>query len=278
MFNYAIGDLQGCFKELLALLKKCQFDPKQDRLWLVGDLINRGPESLDVLHFLKALPIKPVIVLGNHDLHFLSVVNDVRDIKKQDTFQDILKSPDCNELYEWLRQQPLLYHDKALGFTMVHAGLVPQWDLEKAAALAKEVEAKLKGPDPGELFKHLYSNKPDQWSDSLEGWDRLRFITNCLTRIRYCDKKGRVDFSLSGKVGSQPANLMPWFKVPGRASASMNIIFGHWAALMPDVLENEKNIFHLDTGCVWGNSLTALRLEDKQRIAVSCERHADLQD
>lgn len=267
MATYAIGDIQGCYDELMALLQLIEFNPNKDALWLTGDLVNRGPKSLEVLRFLKALP-KSKIVLGNHDLHLLAVVyGDIR-AKPKDTFHDILEAPDKWELCDWLRQQPLLYANKEFDYVMVHAGLAPQWDLNTAKNCANEVADFLQSENFHALFTHMYGNDPSVWSDDLTGFDRLRFIINCFTRLRFCDTSGHINLSAKGKPGSQAKNLVPWFETPNRASASLKIIFGHWAALEGNA--SVKTVFPLDTGCVWGKCLTAMRIEDGVRFSSPC--------
>lgn len=269
MAVYAIGDIQGCFDELQALLDKIGFDPARDRLWFTGDLVNRGPKSLETLRFVKALGDRAVTVLGNHDLHLLAVAYGLKDDTAED-IGNILTAPDRDELIDWLRRRPLLHHDAELGYTLIHAGLPPSWDLAKAQALAAEVETVLRGPDYRALLEHMYGNEPAQWSDGLTGWERLRFIVNCFTRLRFCDNEGRLALKEKGPPGSQPAPYRPWFTVPNRASAGINIVFGHWSTLGPWA---EPNVFPLDTGCLWGGHLTALRLDGKrQRFTLKCPR------
>jgi len=272
MSNYAIGDIQGCFNELIALLEVIHFNPKQDKLWLTGDLINRGPESLATLRFIKKLSEQKqaITVLGNHDLHLLAKFYGHAPAKKQDTLHDILAAPDCLELCDWLRQQPLLYHDSGLGYTMVHAGLPPQWDLPTSLQRAQEVEAVLRGKKAQEFFAEMYGEKPLQWQDSLTGWPRLRIITNYFTRMRFCDTTGTLELKTKGKPDSPPPGFLPWYKVPSRAHKGLKIIFGHWAGLNGHT--GEPNIFALDTGCAWGKCLTAMRLEDTKRFSVPCSQ------
>jgi bis(5'-nucleosyl)-tetraphosphatase (symmetrical) len=273
MAVYAIGDIQGCFDEFRRLLDKLRFDPGGDRLWLVGDLVNRGPHSLEVIRFVKHLGDSAVMVLGNHDLHLLAVAALEEPLKRRDTFQSALYAHDRDELLNWLRHRPLLHHDAEIGFTLIHAGLPPQWDLAQAKACAVEVEEVLRGPNYRHFLRHMYGDEPALWSESLTGWDRLRFTVNCLTRLRYCDAQGRLELAYSGAPGTQPYGYMPWFTVPKRRSADMKIVFGHWAALG---LHLEKGIYALDSGCVWGGALTALRLDKEgERLQVPCRGAQD---
>ncbi|MGZ8216980.1 symmetrical bis(5'-nucleosyl)-tetraphosphatase [Methylomagnum sp.] len=267
MAIYAIGDVQGCFAELQALLEKLRFDPAQDRLWFTGDLVNRGPRSLETLRCIRGLGEAAVAVLGNHDLHLLAVALGVSKTKHRDTFGDVLAAPDRDELLDWLRHCPLLHREG--GFYLIHAGLPPQWSAEDAARHAAEVESLLRGDNYGEFFRHMYGDQPDMWSDYLRGWGRLRFITNCLTRLRYCEWDGRVEFKHKGVPGSQPPHLRPWFDVPGRRSVDATIVFGHWSTLG---FHAGPGVYGLDTGCLWGGELTALRLdgEDRARVSVAC--------
>lgn len=264
--NYAIGDIQGCYQPLQELLAAIAFNPAQDRLWLVGDLVNRGPQSLEVLRFISQLATKPIIVLGNHDLHLLAVHSGVRRISRHDTFQDVLAAEDADELCDWLRQQPLIYHDKALAVTMVHAGIPAQWSLQDALHFAQEAQQVLQSEQHAEFFQHMYGNQPALWNDNLEGWDRLRLIINYFTRMRFCTELG--ELNLKSKTGptNPPPGTKPWFAVSDRKTHDDTIIFGHWAAL--EGKAETKNIYALDTGCVWGGQLTAMRLEDRQLFSV----------
>ena len=254
--------MQGCFDELQDLLKKIVFDARHDVLWFTGDLVNRGPNSLQVLRFVKSLGNQAVTVLGNHDLHLLAVAQGHERYRNKDTFDDILEAPDRGELLDWLRARPLLHHDAALGFTLIHAGLPPQWDLAQATSCAAEVEAALRGTDYTDYLEHMYGNEPDQWSDKLSGRKRLRFITNCFARLRYCDDAGRLALEEKGTPGTQAAPYLPWFEVPKRRNAELNIVFGHWSTLGPC---NVKGIYPLDTGCLWGGALTALQLDGPKK-------------
>lgn len=267
MAVYAIGDVQGCFDELQRLLALIEFDPRRDRLWFAGDLVNRGPKSLETLRFIRDLGDAAVTVLGNHDLHLVAADFDSRYAGPKDTLQPILAAPDRKQLLAWLRGQPLLHHDAELGFTLVHAGLPPQWDLAAAQRCAAEVETVLRSAGHGDYLAHMYGNKPDTWSEKLSGWDRLRFITNCFTRMRFCTEQGRLDLKDKGEPGKQRDGLLPWFHVPERASRGLRILFGHWSTLGTT---DADNVFPLDTGCLWGGQLTALRLDDLQRFEIPC--------
>lgn len=268
MADYAIGDVQGCYEPLLRLLELIQFDEQVDRLWFVGDLVNRGPESLAVLRFIRALPIEPRITLGNHDLHLLASLFAGRPWKgDDDTIQDVIHAPDSEELGHWLRKQSLLYYSRELNWVMCHAGICPLWDLDLAIQLAKEVEDALSGEHYIRFLSQMYGNHPNAWSEQLTGMDRLRVITNYLTRMRYCDEEGRLDFSFKGALADAPQALYPWYAVPCRTNISIDMVFGHWAALMGKC--PNPRIHAIDTGCLWGGQLTALRLQDKRRFSVS---------
>ncbi|MGH8321900.1 MAG: symmetrical bis(5'-nucleosyl)-tetraphosphatase [Gammaproteobacteria bacterium] len=258
MAIFAIGDIQGCYDELRRLLDRVRFNPAEDTLWLTGDLVNRGPRSLDVLRFVKGLDEHAICVLGNHDLHLLALAAGVDKHKPADTLDAVLSAPDRDELLDWLRHRPLLHHDAALGYTLIHAGVPPQWDLETAAACAHELESVLRDGGHRDFLADMYGNQPNHWSPALSGMQRLRFIVNCFTRLRFCTADGRLDFTSKGAPGSQPESFMPWFEVPERASATLHILFGHWSALGE---VKGHNIYPLDTGCVWGGRLTALRLD-----------------
>ncbi len=268
MAVYAIGDIQGCYEELLGLLALIQFDPQHDRLWFAGDLVNRGPKSLETLRFVRELGDVAITVLGNHDLHLIAAAYGKPLDHEDHTLDAILTAPDREELIDWLRSRPLLHHDAGLGYTLVHAGLPLQWDLDTAQRCAREVEAVLRSDRITDFLRHLYGNKPKRWSEKLTGWDRLRFIVNCLTRMRYCDRDGRLKMKPKGPPGSQPAGLLPWFDLPGRANRDLRIIFGHWSTLgVPDV----PGIYAIDSGCLWGGQLTALRIDTgPTRICLPC--------
>lgn len=272
---YAIGDIQGCFDELEALLGVIAFRRATDQLWFVGDLVNRGPKSLEVLRFVSSLGSDTRVVLGNHDLNLIAIAAGVRKLRARDTVQDILDAPDGNELIAWLGSQPLLVREPGIPYAMVHAGLAPQWTVAEAALLAAEVQTVIGSGKRTEFLRNMYGNQPDRWKKKLTGWDRLRFITNALTRIRYVGSDGRLDMSASGPPGSQPASLSPWFESGKRRSYGERIIFGHWATLQLErKLDPVHRVYHLDTGCVWGGSLTALRLDDERYFSVPSRTHS----
>lgn len=268
MATYAIGDVQGCFIPLQKLLDKINFDPQHDSLWFTGDLINRGKNSLSVLKFIKNLGEKAIAILGNHDLHFLAVAANIIPISPKDTFQDVLNSSEANDLFEWIRHRPLIHYDQQLNYLMVHAGLAPQWDLSQALNHAKEVEQELQSDRYKLFLAHMYGNEPKLWKEELTGWERLRVITNYLTRMRYLGPQGELDLSSKGPIGSQKSNSVPWFKFPQRRNTGLRIIFGHWAALQGNA--SQVNIFAIDTGCVWGNCLTAFCLDNQIFYKVNC--------
>jgi bis(5'-nucleosyl)-tetraphosphatase (symmetrical) len=266
---YAIGDVQGCFDELEALVRLVRFQRSSDQLWFVGDLVNRGPKSLQVLRFVAELGNDARVVLGNHDLNLIAIAAGVRKLRPKDTVQDILDAPDGSELIAWLTQQPLLLQEPGIPYTMVHAGLAPQWDVAQAMLCAREVQDALAGDQRQGFLSHMYGNKPDRWKKGLTGWDRLRFITNALTRIRYVSAGGRLELTESGSPGSQSGVLTPWFASPKRLSYGEPILFGHWATLrLEQKLDPAHRVYHLDTGCVWGGELTAMRLDDEQIFSV----------
>ncbi|HET8699947.1 MAG TPA: symmetrical bis(5'-nucleosyl)-tetraphosphatase [Gammaproteobacteria bacterium] len=265
---YAIGDIQGCSAQLDALLKALRFRPSRDRLWLVGDLVNRGPDSLGVLRHVIRLGRSVTTVLGNHDLHLLATAAGGREISPGDTFGAVLDAPDAGRLIDWLRRRPLLHYDAAARRVLVHAGIPPVWTLAEARRQAREVERALRGPRWRAALRGMYGNQPSKWSDELDVPSRRRYTINALTRMRYCDKRGRLDFSESGPPGTQPKGLMPWFEVPDRPAGNVEIVFGHWAALG---LVRRARITALDSGCVWGGSLTAVRLDKAARpVRVDC--------
>jgi bis(5'-nucleosyl)-tetraphosphatase (symmetrical) len=259
MAVFAIGDVQGCYDDLMRLLERVAFDPDEDRLWFAGDLVNRGPASLAVLRFVKDLGERAVSVLGNHDLHLLAVAAGTASLRKSDTLDEVLAAPDRDALLHWLRHRPLLHHDAALGYTLVHAGLPPQWDFEQAQACARELETALQGPGYVQLFQHMYGDEPKRWDPALSGMERLRFIVNCFTRLRFVGPAGELDLKTKGSPGSQPHGYLPWYQVPDRRSEGLHLLFGHWSTV--GEVQAAHNALGLDTGCVWGGRLTALRLD-----------------
>jgi bis(5'-nucleosyl)-tetraphosphatase (symmetrical) len=272
MARFAIGDVQGCATELRALLGAIRFSADRDQLWFVGDLVNRGPFSLECLRLIRALGDNAIVVLGNHDLHLLALVFGARlPDKPGDTLRDILRAPDRVPLLQWLLERPLAHQDPTHGELLIHAGLVPQWTVPQTLALAQEVHNALLAA-PEEFFAHMYGDKPDRWSDSLSTAERLRFIVNCLTRLRVCTADGRV--ALKAKGAPLPGSaLLPWFEVPGRASRDTRIIFGHWSALG---YVNAHGVIGLDTGCVWGGALTAVNLDQPIRpISIACSGYQE---
>lgn len=267
MADFAIGDLQGCYEPLQRLLELIEFDEKKDQLWFVGDLVNRGPDSLAVLRFIKALPIPARITLGNHDLHLLGSLFGGRPWRgHDDTFHKIIKADDGEELGHWLRKQSILYYSPEINFVMCHAGICPLWDLPQAQNLARELEDALSGDFYSEFLTHMYGNKPDVWDEGVIGIDRLRIITNYFTRMRLCDAQGRLELSYKGTAEKAPENFFPWFMLPHRKKIESDIVFGHWAALLGK--SPNPKVHAIDTGCLWGGPLTALRLQDKQRFSV----------
>ena len=265
MSTYAIGDVQGCYDQLRRLLDRVRFDPATDTLWLVGDLVNRGPQSLETLRFVRDLGDRAVTVLGNHDLHLLVVAAGMHKAHRGDTLDEILQAPDCEELLDWLRGRKLMH--TGAGYAMVHAGLLPQWSIERACGLAAEAEAALQGPGYRDFLQNMYGNEPTAWREDLTGYDRLRVIINAMTRLRLCDAKGRMDFSHKTTLDDAPPGYFPWFAAPNRASAGTPIVCGHWAALG---LMLEPDLVALDSGCVWGRRLSALRLEDRTLAQCDC--------
>jgi bis(5'-nucleosyl)-tetraphosphatase (symmetrical) len=268
MTVYAISDVQGCQRELESLLERIAFDAARDRLWFVGDLVNRGPDSLAVLRFVRKLGKTAVTVLGNHDLHLLAVAAGAgRGLRANDTIHELLAAPDRDELLDWLRHRPLVHHDRAVGFAMVHAGLPPQWTLAQALELSREFEAAL-AARPDAVYAEMYGDQPDRWSDDLSGGDRLRFIVNCCTRLRFCDPSGRLNLKLKVAPEAAQAPWIPWFEAPGRRTAAERIVTGHWSALG---LKTVANVWCIDSGCVWGGRLTALELGARPAvIQVPC--------
>ena len=267
MSTYAIGDLQGCLDPLKKLLDKIDFNEATDQLWFVGDLVNRGPQSLESLRFVKSLGDSARSVLGNHDLHLLAVINGFRKTSGKDTLQDILDASDRDELENWLRRLPLLHSDPSLGYIMVHAGLHPSWDLETALHLADEVSTELSGNSYQDFLAVMYGNQPANWNPDLRGIDRLRFAVNGFTRMRYLTPDDTLDFSCTLPPKEAPGPLLPWFEASNRKNRELNIVFGHWSSLGDHRVEG---VFPLDSGCVWGNCLTAMELETRKIITVDC--------
>jgi bis(5'-nucleosyl)-tetraphosphatase (symmetrical) len=270
MARYAIGDLQGCHDEFRALLRLLHFSADRDQLWLTGDLVNRGPQSLAALRLVRSLEGNLATVLGNHDLHLLAAACGGR-VRKGDTLDDILAAPDRGALIDWLLERPLAIHDAARGELFVHAGLVPQWSAEDAVHQAQGVARALTA-DPARFFETMYGNEPDTWQDDLQGEARRRFTVNVLTRMRFCTAEGRIDLKAKGPPDSAAPPLKPWFAHPRRRSRGVRVIFGHWSTLG---LHRGEGVLGLDTGCVWGGALTAVDLDDPERppIALACRAH-----
>ncbi len=264
--RYAIGDIQGCADELRALLELIGYSADRDQLWFVGDLVNRGPRSLQALRHVRSLGDNAVVVLGNHDLHLLALALGGRAAAKRgDTLDEVLAAPDRDELIEWLLERPLAHLDR--GDLLVHAGLVPQWSADRTIALAREVESALRR-DPRAFLRQMYGDRPDRWSEELTGADRLRFVVNVLTRLRVCTADGRIDLAMKGPPAKARSDYRPWFELAGRASRDARIIFGHWSALG---YVNAHGVIGLDTGCVWGGALTAMRLDvEASPVSVPC--------
>ena len=268
MATYAIGDVQGCYDELCALLELIRFDPAEDRLCFAGDLVNRGPNSLEVLRLVTGLGDRALNVLGNHDLHLIAAAKQVR-MRKGDTLDEILDAKDRDRLLEWLRRCPVMYHDSDLDFYLVHAGLAPQWNAIDALRLAGDLEDCLRGPGLDDYLSAMYGSQPDLWREDLKGQDRLRFLTNAFTRLRFCRSDGSLDLDENGQPGTQPEGLYPWYAHPKRRNRGARIVFGHWAALdMSEAEEKAHGVYHIDQGCVWGGKLTALRMDDMRRFSV----------
>lgn len=259
MATYAIGDIHGCFDTLKRLLRRIQFDPRRDRLWLVGDLVNRGPRSLDVLRWASEQGDRAVIVLGNHDLHLLGRAAGVLEAKRRDSLDEVLNAPDCYELLEWLLTRPLLHRED--GWAMIHAGLFPSWSLDKAERLAREVEEWLRGDQAPRLLESIDKKIPERWKKGLAGLERVRVALAGFAKLRTVDEDGRMCAEFSGPPKDAPKGCVPWFSPPDRKSRDTMIVFGHWAALG---LWLGDGVAALDTGCAWGRSLTALRIDDER--------------
>jgi len=267
MATYAIGDVQGCMNELGALLGACAFDPDNDRLWFVGDLVNRGPASLEVLRYVKGLGRRAIVVLGNHDLHLLCVAEGFAKSRPDDTLEAVLDAPDRDELLGWLRTRPLMHAQSDL--VLVHAGLLPQWTVERACELAREVESALRGAAYRDSLANLYGSEPNEWDDALTGADRVRVIVNAMTRMRFSTGDGKMEFRAKGSPEAAPPGYRAWFEIP-RLSADATVVCGHWSALG---LRVERGLIALDTGCIWGGALTAVRLEDRRVFQVPGDPH-----
>ncbi len=267
MATYAIGDIQGCYDELTQLLQLIGFNGTRDRLWLVGDLVNRGPQSLEVLRFVRDLGERAVVVLGNHDLHLIMQSEGFGRRNSEDTLDAVLIAPDREALLTWLRDQPLFHIEGE--YAMVHAGLLPEWSVTCAAELSAEVGTALASPNFREFLANMWGSQPVRWNDSLRGCERLRVVINAMTRMRLCTLDGAMDFAAKGPPESAPAGLLPWFAIPARASADHTIVCGHWSALG---LRTEAKLLALDSGCLWGGALTAVRLEDRAVFQLPCPR------
>jgi len=265
---YAIGDLQGCHAEFMALLKRIRFDAGRDRLWLTGDLVNRGPASLAALRAVKSLGRAATVVLGNHDLHLLAMAFAPKTVRKRERgLEAILDAPDASELLAWLASRPLMHRESGIEWTLIHAGLPPQWTLDLALRCAREVEQALR-KDAAGFLEDMYGDEPDRWTPELKGAGRLRFTVNCLTRLRLVDRKGRLVLSHKGTVEDAPAGTVPWFRHPERVTRNDAFVFGHWSALG---YLSEPGLRCLDTGCVWGGALTALRLDrEEEPVSLPC--------
>ena len=261
MATLAVGDVQGCYDELQELLARARFDAARDVLWLVGDLVNRGPKSLEVLRFVRSLGDRAVTVLGNHDFHLIAQYEGLEQAREGDTLEGVLAAPDAKLLVDWLRRRPMMHANA--DHALVHAGLLPEWSVAKALALAREVERALAAPTYREFLGCLYGGQPDRWSDTLAGWDRLRVIVNAMTRLRFCTKDGRMEFRAKGT--RPPQGYEAWFDL--RAADSQTLVCGHWSALG---LKLAPRLAALDSGCVWGGALSALRLEDRALYQVPC--------
>lgn len=274
MATYAIGDVQGCYPELSRLLDKLRFDPARDQLWFCGDLVNRGGQSLQVLRLIHGLRENAIVTLGNHDLSLLAIAQRKPDAQSRvnPELREVLFADDAPVLFEWLRSQKLLHYDEALDWGMVHAGLAPSWTLRQALRAAQEVERELSSPRHPRLLRNLFGNRPAAWSGRLQGIERFRASINTMTRMRYCDVNGRIDFEAKGVPGSQKPGLYPWFAVPGMRRREARIVCGHWSALGRFA---GLGVYAIDTGCVWGGQLTALRLDEAepQYITVNAEPH-----
>jgi len=273
MAIYAIGDIQGCYHELEQMLKLIQFNRENDQLWLVGDLVNRGPDSLSVLRLIKSMGSAAITVLGNHDLHLLAVAAGMAELSHSDTLDAILAAPDRDELLNWMRQQRLIHVQD--NYVLLHAGLLPGWSVQQALQLAHEAEQALRSADYVTFLGKMYGNTPHEWDDKLTGYNRLRVITNSFTRMRICTADGRMQFKFKGILADVPEGYLPWFDVPQRKSSEATVILGHWSALGLIV---RPNVIALDTGCLWGGELTAIRLQDRKLFQVKCTKQKTKKD
>lgn len=266
MTDYAIGDIQGCYEPLLKVLNQVGFSPSRDRLWVAGDLINRGPESLKTLRYIESLEASAVVVLGNHDLHLLAVALGGHRIRSKDTLNDILEAPDHDRLIEWLRQQKLCVYDPDRNYLMSHAGLPHVWSVSDALGHAKELASVIRGPEAGDFFANMYGNQPERWQENLTGMDRWRMITNYFTRMRFIAQDGTLELDTKESADDAPEGFAPWFTYPRRDD--VRIIFGHWAAL--EGKTGDARYIGLDTGCVWGGALTVLNLDTGEKTCCDC--------
>ncbi|MBU2873325.1 symmetrical bis(5'-nucleosyl)-tetraphosphatase [Marinobacter salexigens] len=266
MTDYAIGDIQGCYDRLKDVLAKVDFSPSRDRLWVAGDLINRGPSSLKTLRYIESLGSAAVVVLGNHDLHLLAVALGGHAPKRKDTLTGILNAPDCDKLVSWLRQQNLCVYDCERNIMMAHAGIPHIWSIQQALASAREVEDVIRGEQASEYFAHMYGNKPEGWNEKLTGMDRWRVITNYFTRMRFIAKDGRLELTVKESAGKAPKGFTPWFEFP--RTDDLKVIFGHWAAIEGET--GSTQFIGLDTGCVWGGALTMMNLDTGEKIHCDC--------
>ncbi|GFM81050.1 bis(5'-nucleosyl)-tetraphosphatase, symmetrical [Pseudomonas cichorii] len=270
MAVYAVGDLQGCLEPLKCLLDDVRFDPARDQLWLVGDLVNRGPQSLETLRFLYSIRESIVCVLGNHDLHLLAASRKIERLKKSDTLREILEAPDSNELLDWVRRQKLMHYDAQRNIAMAHAGIAPQWSLKKALKCASEVEQALQDDNLYEPFLDgMYGNEPVKWDNDLQGVTRLRVITNYFTRMRFCTREGKLDLKSKEGIETALPGYKPWFQHENRKTRDLKIIFGHWAALEGKC--DEPGIYALDSGCVWGGAMTLMNVDTLERHRCDCD-------
>lgn len=267
MSTYAIGDLQGCLDPLKALLDRIHFDPAKDRLWFVGDLVNRGPQSLEALRFVRDLGDSAITVLGNHDLFLLACAFTDKSPKPGDTLDDILQAPDRDELIDWLRNLPLIHYDATLNWTLVHAGIPPAWDIPMAMAQAKMAQKALRQSDPMPFFTAMFGEHPPYWSESMSKTMKIRYTINALTRMRYCTADGRLDLKEKRPLDEVSPDLIPWFDMPRRASRDARIVYGHWSSL--GEARDRRKTWGIDQGCLWGRELTALHLDTRPATVIS---------